>query len=91
MDINIEKDNIIIEIPKQKENGDFASNIALKLCKELKVNPLELANKITNNIEDELIDEILVAAPGFINFKLNRKYIFNGKTIGILSKLRPNG
>lgn len=88
MNIDIEKDNIIIEIPKQRENGDFSTNIALKLCKELKTNPIELAEKIRDNINDTLIEEIQVAAPGFINFRLNRQYIFNG--INEINKLEDD-
>ena len=70
MDINIDKKDIVVEIPKQRENGDFSSSIALKLCKELKMNPIELAESIKSNIADELIDEIEIAKPGFINFRL---------------------
>ena len=88
MDINIDKKDIVVEIPKQRENGDFSSSIALKLCKELKTNPIELAESIKSNIEDELIDEIEIAKPGFINFRLNRKQIFNG--INEINKLEDN-
>ncbi|MBO6195059.1 MAG: arginine--tRNA ligase [Bacilli bacterium] len=88
MDINIDKKDIVVEIPKQRENGDFSSSIALKLCKELKMNPIELAESIKSNIEDELIDEIEIAKPGFINFRLNRKQIFNG--INEINKLEDN-
>ena len=88
MDINIDKKDIVVEIPKQRENGDFSSSIALKLCKELKMNPIELAESIKSNIADELIDEIEIAKPGFINFRLNRKQIFNG--INEINKLEDN-
>ena len=39
-------DNITIEIPKNKDNGDFSSNIAMRLAKEMHENPIEIANKI---------------------------------------------
>ena len=38
--INISIDDIIIEIPKQKENGDYSTNIALVLKKQLKKSPM---------------------------------------------------
>lgn len=88
MDINIDKKDIVVEIPKQRENGDFSSSIALKLCKELKTNPIELAESIKSNINDELIDEIEIAKPGFINFRLNRQTIFNG--INEINKLEDD-
>lgn len=88
MDIDITKEDIIIEIPKTKENGDFSSNIALKLCKLLHTNPIELAERIKDNINDELIEEVKVANPGFINFYLNRKIIFDG--INEINKLEDD-
>ena len=78
MNIDIDINDIIVEIPKQRENGDFSSNIALKLCKRLNMNPMELAEKIKDNVDNELIEKIEIAKPGFINFRLNRQYLFNG-------------
>ena len=68
--LNIETDNIIIEKPSKKENGDYSSNIALTLTKKLHKSPLEIANMIKENIEYEnIISEIQIANPCFINFK----------------------
>ena len=39
--MNVEVDNIEISIPKEKENGDYSTNIAMKLAGKLKKNPLE--------------------------------------------------
>ena len=78
INIDIDINDIIVEIPKQRENGDFSSNIALKLCKSLNMNPMELAEKIRDNINNNLIAEVSIAKPGFINFRLNRQYLFNG-------------
>lgn len=88
MNIDIDFNDIVIEIPKTKENGDFSSNIALKLCKQLKTNPIELAQKIQSNINNELIEEVKVANPGFINFYLNKQIIFEG--INEINKLEDN-
>ena len=41
--IEINDKNIVIEIPAKKENGDYSSNIALTLTKELKKSPLDIA------------------------------------------------
>lgn len=74
--LNIETDNIIIEKPSKKENGDYSSNIALTLTKKLHKSPLEIANMIKENIEYEnIISKIQIANPGFINFYLKKEFI----------------
>lgn len=76
--LNIDESNIIIEIPKDKKNGDYSSNIALKLTKELHDSPMNIANKIKNNIIlDNTIEKIEVAFPGFINFYTSKNYLFD--------------
>ena len=35
---NMDYTDILIEIPKDNKNGDYSSNIALKLSKSLKMN-----------------------------------------------------
>ena len=64
MDVN----KIVIEIPKDKKNGDYSTNVAFLLTKELKSSPINIANDIIKNISDDMIDRIEVANPGFINF-----------------------
>ena len=59
-----------------KEFGDFSSNIALSISKELSQNPLETAQKLKEAMGDSSseIDEITVSKPGFINFKISNNY-----------------
>ena len=60
-----------LEQPKLIEHGDFSSNIALQITKELSLNPREIAKKIISNLEcNEIIKKIEIAGPGFINFYL---------------------
>lgn len=77
--INIEmnKENITIEIPKDRKFGDFSSNIALQLSKELQKNPREIAESIIIGIKDDNIDKIEIAGAGFINFYMNSNYLFD--------------
>ncbi|MDK6863468.1 MULTISPECIES: arginine--tRNA ligase [Nosocomiicoccus] len=65
--------HIKIEIPKDKSNGDFSTNIAMALTRTLKRNPREIAEEIVQHIDKEKGDirEIDIAGPGFINFKMN--------------------
>ena len=81
-------DNIILEIPKNKENGDYSTNIALKNCKKINMNPMELAHKIIENINDEDIKEIQIAQPGFINFFLKKDYLIDN--INNILQLKEN-
>ena len=74
-DIEIE-----IETPKEKEHGDFSSNIAMKLARVLKTNPRAIAQKITDGIETEgtYIEKIEIAGAGFINFYLSPQWLYDG-------------
>ncbi len=55
---------------KDAKFGDFATNIALVLSKELKFKPRELAQKIIDRMPQDsgIIDKYEIAGPGFINF-----------------------
>ncbi len=56
------------ERTRQKEHGDFATNVAMTLAKPARKNPRELAQLIIQALpEDPLIDNIEIAGPGFIN------------------------
>lgn len=58
-----------IEAPRTPEHGDFATNIALALAKELKRKPLDIAGEIAAAIPaDPLIAKVEIKPPGFINF-----------------------
>lgn len=62
---------IQIEQPRDKQHGDFSSNIALVLAKQLKMNPRELATKIVDKVaKNDFVQNISLAGPGFINFFL---------------------
>ena len=71
LDLDLELDEIVIEIPKDKSHGDYASNIAMQCTRRLKRNPRELAQLIIDNLD--LAQGGLKSAdagPGFINFKV---------------------
>ena len=80
--IDYETSQIIVEIPKNEQNGDYSTNIALLLAKKLKENPLNIAQKIANEINSPLIETTTVAPPGFINFVINKKEL--SKIINII-------
>ncbi len=60
-----------IERPREKEHGDWATSIAMKLAKQAKMNPRDIANSIAKDIEvGDFIESVEIAGPGFINLKL---------------------
>lgn len=71
-DKEMDEQDIVIEIPKDTSHGDYATNVAMRLTKELKRNPREIAETIISSLDFEkaAIDHCEVAGPGFINFKI---------------------
>jgi len=64
-----------IELTRPEEQlGDYATNVALQLSKQLGKNPREIAEALAVKLRETLADqvsEISVAGPGFINLKLS--------------------
>ena len=78
--------DVQIEKTKSQKNGDYATSISLKLSKVLNKNPMEIATSISNAIETkDIIKNIVVAKPGFINFYLSEKWLI-GNIENILSE-----
>jgi arginyl-tRNA synthetase len=69
--------DIILEAPREKGHGDFASNIAMVLARSAKKPPREIAVIITENLDRDgtYIENIETAGPGFINFHLKRDWM----------------
>ena len=70
----IEADNIVIEIPRDTTHGDYSSNIAMQLTKQLKRNPREIAQTIVDGLktDNDLITKVEMAGPGFINLFVHK-------------------
>lgn len=78
--IEITLDDFSLSPPKQESFGDLSSNIALLISKQMKENPLGVAEKIkaellNTNIKN--IDTITVTPPGFINFVIKQNFYQN--------------
>ena len=73
-------DGITAEIPPAKFNCDISTNVAMVLSKLNNKSPTDLANILSDALKksDELIENIFVVKPGFINIKF--KPIF-GRTL----------
>ncbi len=79
-----------IEIPKDKQNGDFAYP-CFNLAKVFKNSPVNIANSIKENIKiDECISKVEVVN-GFLNFYLNSENIVNDVLNKVLEKKEEYG
>ena len=89
-------DGITAEIPPAKFNSDISTNVAMVLSKANNKSPSDLANILVKAIKekDELIDNISVVKPGFINIKFQpifwtkfvKEIIKNSDNYGINTK-----
>ena len=77
LEIDVELDKIIIETPKDSNNGDYSTNVALVLTKILRDNPMNIASKIASEITDECIEKVEIANPGFINIYLTKQVLLD--------------
>ena len=71
-EIEIALEDIVIEVPKLKEHGDYSSNIAMRLTKMLKSNPRVIAQSIMDHLDLSSIEKTEIAGAGFINLFLKK-------------------
>ena len=63
---------ILLERPKQASHGDFASNLAMQLARELKTNPRQIAERLVRELPPSAaVITVEIAGAGFINFTLS--------------------
>nr|WP_295971757.1 arginine--tRNA ligase [uncultured Bacillus sp.] len=69
--------NVILEIPKDKANGDYSTNMAMQLARIAKKAPRIIAEELVDHFDKSKasIEKIEVAGPGFINFYMNNSYL----------------
>ena len=93
-------DGITTEIPPSKFNSDISTNVAMVLSKVNKKSPSDLAITLADSLKqsDELIEDITIIKPGFINIKFKpifwtnfvEEIIKNSKIFGINMKEKKN-
>ena len=66
-------DSIVLERPKNRDHGDYATSIALQLAKAAGKNPREVAAMLQSAIAQlPGVSRVDIAGPGFINITLDR-------------------
>ncbi|MBU1102746.1 arginine--tRNA ligase [Patescibacteria group bacterium] len=67
---------IVVERPADEKNGDYYTNVALKIAPLAKKSPLKIAQILSKRLKEKLLfAEIKIAPPGFINFYLLKEYL----------------
>ncbi|HGJ65818.1 TPA: arginine--tRNA ligase, partial [bacterium] len=70
--------DFIIQKSDSKEHGDLSISLPMMLSKQAKMAPRQIAEIIIRCIEkNDLIDHIEIAGPGFINFFLNKSWLYD--------------
>ncbi|WP_079528337.1 arginine--tRNA ligase [Halobacillus hunanensis] len=68
---------VVLEQPKDKSHGDYATNMAMQLARIAKKNPRQIATELVEQFDRSKasIEKIDIAGPGFINFHMNNQYL----------------
>jgi len=75
IELNVQS-NVVVEKSSNPDFGDFSTNIALSLAKQLKNNPIKIAEKIGGLLkyDNNIIAKYSVSKPGFLNFHISDNY-----------------
>ena len=76
-----------LERPREEGHGDWACTIAMRLAKAAHMNPCQIAQILVDNLpENDVIDSVEIAGPGFINLTLANAVFQN-----VISEVRQQG
>ncbi|MEL1133544.1 arginine--tRNA ligase [Desulfitobacterium sp. THU1] len=67
----------VLEVPREKQHGDWATNLAMVLTKQARKAPRDIATILIENLDTEgtYITSCEIAGPGFINFRLDPSWL----------------
>jgi len=68
---------VILEVPPQKEFGDFATNFAMQSARVFHKAPRQIAEVLVKRIEGDWLDHAQIAGPGFLNFYLKGNVLYD--------------
>lgn len=67
-----------LEVPRNRDFGDFSTNAAMVMAKSAGKNPRELAAEIAPKLSElDFVADTSIAGPGFINIKLKDEFIWD--------------
>jgi arginyl-tRNA synthetase len=83
--------SVEIERTRDRQHGDYACNIAMKLAKPLREKPRSIAEAIVERVPaSDMIDGVEIAGPGFINFRLSSA-AYHGELASIVERGKAYG
>ncbi len=70
---------VVLETPRLKEHGDYATNLAMQLTKTAKKSPRQIAQEIVQHMDTckARVSQVEIAGPGFINFRMDKGYLLD--------------
>jgi arginyl-tRNA synthetase len=69
--VGLDASRVVVEPPRDPSHGDLATNAAMVLAKEARMNPRALADLLVTDLQDDpRVIKVDVAGPGFINIRL---------------------
>ncbi|MDA8927411.1 arginine--tRNA ligase [Aquiluna sp.] len=64
-------ETVVVERPKNRDHGDWATNVAMQLAKKFEMTPRDFASLLAGHLEAlESITKVEIAGPGFINITI---------------------
>ncbi len=79
----IRLDEVLVEVPENNKYGDYSSNIAMQLARQVKEEPLKIAEILQKEMLNtkykiqDTFEKIELSEPGFINFFVSKEYLQN--------------
>ena len=68
---------VVLEVPPQKEFGDFSTNIAMQSARVARMNPAAIADIIIANMDYDWLEKAEKAGAGFINFFVKTDAVYD--------------
>ena len=78
--------SVVLEKPKDKSLGHYATPVAFSLAKEFRKSPIIIAEELASKFEDNEIFESVQAIKGFLNFKLSSSFVEKLMDIALQNK-----
>ena len=67
---------VVIERPRESDRGEYACPMAMQLARLARMAPMKIAVAISDHmLRPDYLDEVEVAPPGFINFRLKISFL----------------
>jgi len=81
----VELPEFSVEVPRERDHGDFAVNLAMLLPKQARMAPKKIAELLVENLSHQIqwLERVEVAGPGFINFHLDPRWVLEAVPLAV--------